>query len=195
MPDGNALAFIDNHDNQRGHGGGGDLLTFREPKLYKVITINDAILCTSYHLTVLLFRRWLSLLCSRKFYCRKKRCSTNNSELPLYLFHCYLFQWHSFWKCRWPYGLARVMSSYYWDQKFVNGEVTIYHRNVWEIVNWNRFSIQDQNNWMGPPHDSNFNINSPIINADDSCGGGWICEHRWRQIYNMAKFRNVVAGK
>ena len=36
MPDGNALVFIDNHDNQRGHGGGGDLLTFREPKLYKV---------------------------------------------------------------------------------------------------------------------------------------------------------------
>lgn len=37
MPDGNALVFIDNHDNQRGHGGGGDLLTFRESKLYKVL--------------------------------------------------------------------------------------------------------------------------------------------------------------
>ncbi len=36
MPDGNALVFIDNHDNQRGHGGGGNLLTFRESKLYKV---------------------------------------------------------------------------------------------------------------------------------------------------------------
>lgn len=36
MPDGNALVFVDNHDNQRGHGGGGDLLTFRESKLYKV---------------------------------------------------------------------------------------------------------------------------------------------------------------
>lgn len=36
MPDGNALVFIDNHDNQRGHGGGGNLVTFREPKLYKV---------------------------------------------------------------------------------------------------------------------------------------------------------------
>ena len=38
MPDGNALVFIDNHDNQRGHGGGGSLLTFRESKLYKVLT-------------------------------------------------------------------------------------------------------------------------------------------------------------
>lgn len=34
---GNALVFIDNHDNQRGHGAGGDMiLTFRVPKLYKV---------------------------------------------------------------------------------------------------------------------------------------------------------------
>lgn len=39
MPDGNALVFIDNHDNQRGHGGGGDLLTFRESKLYKVLHV------------------------------------------------------------------------------------------------------------------------------------------------------------
>ena len=28
---------------------------------------------------------------------------------------------------------------------------------------------------------------------DLSCGGGWICEHRWRQIYNMARFRNTAA--
>ncbi|EFX81580.1 alpha amylase [Daphnia pulex] len=117
MPDGNALVFIDNHDNQRGHGGGGDLLTFRESKLYKM--------AVSYMLA-------------------------------------------------WPYGDTRVMSSYYWDQNLVNG--------------------QDQNDWVGPPHDSNFNILSPTINADDSCGNGWICEHRWRQIYNMAKFRNIVAG-
>ena len=29
-------------------------------------------------------------------------------------------------------------------------------------------------------------------NSDLSCGGGWICEHRWRQIYNMARFRNTA---
>ncbi|CAF4582146.1 unnamed protein product, partial [Rotaria sp. Silwood2] len=28
---------------------------------------------------------------------------------------------------------------------------------------------------------------------DLSCGGGWICEHRWRQIYNMVRFRNTAA--
>ena len=30
------------------------------------------------------------------------------------------------------------------------------------------------------------------INSDDTCGNGWICEHRWRQIYNMVRFRNVA---
>ena len=35
---GSALVFIDNHDNQRGHGGGGDqILTFRVSRWYKVI--------------------------------------------------------------------------------------------------------------------------------------------------------------
>jgi len=36
MPSGSALAFIDNHDNQRGHGGGGPMITFRESRLYKM---------------------------------------------------------------------------------------------------------------------------------------------------------------
>lgn len=75
----------------------------------------------------------------------------------------------------WPYGFTRVMSSYYWDQNMVNGE--------------------DLNDWVGPPHDGNYDIVSPAINADDSCGSGWICEHRWRQIYNMVKFRNVAHGQ
>ena len=34
---GNAVVFTDNHDNQRGHGAGGDMiLTFRDSRLYKV---------------------------------------------------------------------------------------------------------------------------------------------------------------
>lgn len=37
MPNGNALVFIDNHDNQRGHGAGGAaILTFWDPRLYKM---------------------------------------------------------------------------------------------------------------------------------------------------------------
>ena len=31
-----AVVFIDNHDNQRGSGGGGDVLTFRDSYDYKV---------------------------------------------------------------------------------------------------------------------------------------------------------------
>jgi len=113
-----ALVFIDNHDNQRGLGvGGNTILTFREPKLYKMA---------------------LSFMLA------------------------------------WPYGLPRVMSSYYWDQHIVNG--------------------QDTNNWIGPPHDDSWNITGPTIEADGRCGGGWVCEHRWRPINNMVHFRNVVEG-
>ena len=36
---GHAMVFIDNHDNQRGHGGGGNLLTHEDPWNYKVIII------------------------------------------------------------------------------------------------------------------------------------------------------------
>lgn len=62
MPDGNALVFVDNHDNQRGHGGGGDLLTFRESKLYKVRLKQRC--CIQYLLRVNSEKlRWLLALC------------------------------------------------------------------------------------------------------------------------------------
>ena len=32
----NALVFVDNHDNQRGHGGGGNVISHKKPRLYKV---------------------------------------------------------------------------------------------------------------------------------------------------------------
>ncbi|KFB41218.1 AGAP002318-PA-like protein [Anopheles sinensis] len=64
-----------------------------------------------------------------------------------------------------PFGIVRIMSS---------------------------FSFADSE--QGPPQDANENLISPTFNADNSCGGGWVCEHRWRQIYNMVGFRNAVAG-
>ncbi|XP_076678897.1 alpha-amylase-like isoform X2 [Andrena cerasifolii] len=54
------------------------------------------------------------------------------------------------------------------------------------------FEFQDFN--QGPPQDNHGNIVSPVINADNTCGKGWVCEHRWRQIYNMVRFRNAVNG-
>lgn len=65
----------------------------------------------------------------------------------------------------WSFGIPRIMSSFAFT-----------------------------NTGMGPPADGNGNIQSPTFNADGSCGGGWICEHRWSQIFNMVKFKNVVAG-
>ncbi|XP_015513629.2 alpha-amylase isoform X1 [Neodiprion lecontei] len=103
-----ALVFIDNHDNQRGHGGGGSILTHKTSKPYKMATA---------------------------------------------------------FMLAYPYGITRIMSSFAFD-----------------------------NSDAGPPADSNGNITSPMINSDDTCGNGWICEHRWRQIYNMVGFRNAVKG-
>ncbi|XP_035704293.1 alpha-amylase A isoform X2 [Folsomia candida] len=74
----------------------------------------------------------------------------------------------------WPFGLKRVMSSYYWEPDWQDGK--------------------DRNNWMGPPHDDDGNTLDVPINNDLTCGGGWICEHRWREIFNMVSFGNVVHG-
>ncbi|XP_059050934.1 alpha-amylase 4N-like [Achroia grisella] len=62
-----------------------------------------------------------------------------------------------------PYGEPRIMSSYFFNEIH-----------------------------QGPPSDSNENIISPSVNKDDTCGNGWVCEHRWRQIYQMVAFRNAV---
>lgn len=82
FPDDNALVFIDNHDNQRGHGGGGDMiLTFRVTRMYKMAT-------------------------------------------ALMLAH--------------PYGVTRVMSSYYWDQ-YIGGDGK--DKNDW--VNFGKVKIKN----------------------------------------------------
>ena len=65
----------------------------------------------------------------------------------------------------WDYGVDRVMSS---------------------------FDFEDTN--AGPPQDGNNNIVGPTYEADGSCSDGWVCEHRWRQIYSMAKFANLAQG-
>ncbi|KAL5288355.1 Amy-d.2 family protein [Megaselia abdita] len=104
-----ALVFVDNHDNQRSHGGGGnDILTYKQDKNYKMAT-------------------------------------------AFTLAH--------------PFSITRIMSSF-------------------------AFEHSDQ----GPPQDSQGNLLSPVIYSDNSCGGGWVCEHRWRQIYNMVGFKNQVRG-
>ncbi|XP_070566975.1 alpha-amylase 1-like [Ptychodera flava] len=98
-----ALAFTDNHDNQRGHGGGGHILTHKEPKQYKMANA---------------------------------------------------------FMLAWPYGVARVMSSYSFDDTD-----------------------------SGPP------ANSDGSTKDVECfNGDWVCEHRWRQISEMANFRRLTAG-
>ena len=33
------------------------------------------------------------------------------------------------------------------------------------------------------------------INADGSCGGGWVCEHRWPAIAGMAGWAKATSGE
>ena len=96
-----ALVFLNNHDNQRGHGGGGHTITFEEPWELKLMT-------------------------------------------AFMMAH--------------DYGEPRVMSSYY----FSNGD-------------------------QGPPGQQ------PNAYPGD-CGNGWVCEHRWPAIQNLAMFRGSVSG-
>ncbi|XP_066479643.1 pancreatic alpha-amylase-like isoform X1 [Tiliqua scincoides] len=119
IPSDKAIVFIDNHDNQRGHGAGGaSILTFWDPRLYKM-------------------------------------------AVSFMLAH--------------PYGFTRIMSSYWWPRFIQDGK--------------------DFNDWVGPPSNSDGSIKPLTINANGTCGNGWICEHRWHQIRNMVTFRNVVYGQ
>lgn len=104
-----SLVFVENHDNERGHGAGGDqILTYKDSRNYKM-------------------------------------------AVAFALAH--------------PFGIARVMSS---------------------------FAFTDTD--IGPPQDGSGNIISPSILADGTCGNGWVCQHRWRQIANMVGFRRQVGG-
>lgn len=63
------------------------------------------------------------------------------------------------------YGLPRIMSSF-------------------------EFESEDQ----GPPADTNQNIAGRVVDGNGQCEGPWVCEHRWKPIVNMIKFRNVVGN-
>ncbi|KAF4076251.1 hypothetical protein AMELA_G00212340 [Ameiurus melas] len=109
MPSDRALVFVDNHDNQRGHGAGGSsILTFFDPRLYKM-------------------------------------------AVGLMLAH--------------PYGFPRVMSSYRWDRKFVNGK--------------------DVNDLDGTSEVTAMAEQSRFPSTGQHVGDGWVCEHRWRQIRTL----------
>lgn len=61
-----------------------------------------------------------------------------------------------------PYGTTRIMSSFFFNDPSA-----------------------------GPPAHPNGTIISPEI-ADGVCTNGWVCEHRWRQIWQMNIFRLVA---
>lgn len=66
----------------------------------------------------------------------------------------------------WPHGVIKLISSY-------------------------EFDTQEQ----GPPHDDEYAIKNVELNQNGTCRNGWICEHRWPEIFSMVKFRSIVSGK
>lgn len=42
LDSGHALVFVDNHDNQRGHGAGGNMVTFHRPDDYKLVQVSNS---------------------------------------------------------------------------------------------------------------------------------------------------------
>lgn len=45
---------------------------------------------------------------------------------------------------------------------------------------------------QGPPADENHNIVGRVIDGTGQCLSPWVCEHRWKPIVAMIKFKNVV---
>lgn len=109
LPSNDALVFVANHDNERGHGAGGsEVISYKDKK--------QNIMATAFMLA------------------------------------------HT-------YGVPRIMSS---------------------------FEFEDGN--QGPPADENHNIVGRVIDAEGQCLSPWVCQHRWKPIAAMIKFRNVVSN-
>ena len=125
---------------------------------------------------------------------------TSNHSNP----HVHLFQSSRLYKLAnaymlaWPYGFTRVMSSY----DFFDGDhvrlCTISCAFIYSIQNFilnHRQFFKSSllaliiNFLQGPPAHADGTIKDVTINPDGTCGDGWICEHRWRQITNMVEFR------
>ncbi|KAK7091849.1 alpha-amylase-like [Littorina saxatilis] len=47
---------------------------------------------------------------------------------------------------------------------------------------------------QGPPS-TNEEIDPVTITPDGRCAGGWVCEHRWPQVYSMVAFRNIAGSE
>lgn len=105
-----------------------------------------------------------------------QRGQTGELGLNIAYFESKLLKMSTAFMLAWPYGVPRVMSSYSWTRNVQNGK--------------------DLNQGHGPPTEGGENyIKTVVPKADLTCNDGWVCEHRWRQIYNMVAFRNVAGNE
>ncbi|XP_054165966.1 alpha-amylase-like [Oppia nitens] len=107
-----------------------------------------------------------------------QRGHTGTLDITITFFESTLLKMATAFMLAWPYSIPRIMSSYMWPR---------------HIVEDKDHHLVDTNDWYGPPHDDKWDI-VPVKRLDSlACDRQtWICEHRWRQIYNMVNFRNVA---
>jgi len=61
------------------------------------------------------------------------------------------------------------------------------------VIDWLQ-CVRCSNDWIGPPHTSDWSISDVLINeATQQCLGDWVCEHRWPLITAMVRWRSVAA--
>ncbi|KAI8436619.1 hypothetical protein MSG28_010127 [Choristoneura fumiferana] len=78
--------------------------------------------------------------------------------------------------------LGLSLAAAYKNPQYASGRSTMVHLFEWK---WDDIAAECER-FLGPMGFGGI--------QDNSCGNGWVCEHRWRQIYSMVDFRNVAAG-
>lgn len=66
---------------------------------------------------------------------------------------------------------------------------------VWRLTQWQENALKCGFRWFQSwqQADIPFSLKYTFLFQDGSCGNGWVCEHRWPQIYSMVAFRKVAA--
>jgi len=61
--------------------------------------------------------------------------------------------------------------------------------------NYNHCADVFSNDWIGPPHESDWTISDVQVDSTtEQCLGDWVCEHRWPVIKAMVEWRAAAEG-
>ena len=98
-------------------------------------------------------------------------------------------------RCKIGWWLKR--SSDFWWRKSALPPPDKILLGVWKKLRQIRIIVVNySNDWVGPPHDSDWSISDVHVNESTrQCLGDWVCEHRWPIISSMVVWRSVAADR